>query len=112
MCSSRELSSAPTCRGRWATGTEVDHDQESEPSGRARVVRRDLRDLYDWRAELREIRDVAGAALIRFDVTASGARSGVRIEQSYWPGRVRNGAVDYLRFFGSDGDALKALAAV
>ena len=64
----------------------------------------------DWRPRLREVRDLDGAALIRFDVTATGTGSGVRIEQSYWQGaRVRDGLVDYFGFFRSEQDALEAL---
>jgi hypothetical protein len=74
------------------------------------VVRGDLRGLPDWRPQLREIRELDGGALVRFDVTATGSGSGVRIEQTYWQGaRLRDGAVDYFGFYRSAEDARAAL---
>ena len=45
-----------------------------------------------------------------FDVTATAAGSGARIEQSYWQAmRVRDGAVDFFGFYRSEEEALGAL---
>lgn len=64
----------------------------------------------DWRPQIREIRDLGGAAVVGFDVTATAAGSGARIEQSYWQAmRVRDGAVDFFGFYRSEEEALEAL---
>ena len=64
----------------------------------------------DWRPRPRDVRDLDDAAVVLFDVTATAAASGVRIEQCYWlAAHARDGAVDFFGFFRSEDDALDAL---
>ena len=66
----------------------------------------------DWHPEPREIEDLGDASILRFDVTATAATSGVRIEQSYWQaGRFRDGLITFFGFYRSEEDARKALDA-
>jgi ketosteroid isomerase-like protein len=63
-----------------------------------------------WSPRIAEIRELGKAAVVRFEVTATGAGSGVRIEQTYWQGsRLRDGAVEFFGFFRSEQDALECL---
>jgi ketosteroid isomerase-like protein len=64
----------------------------------------------DWCPQIREIHDLGGAAVVAFDVTATAAGSGVRIEHGYWHAlSVRDDAVDFFGFYRSRAEALEAL---
>ena len=65
----------------------------------------------DWSPTIDEIRPVADdAAVVAFTAIATGAGSGVPIDQGYWQGvHLTDGLVDYFGFFRSEGDALAAL---
>jgi ketosteroid isomerase-like protein len=65
----------------------------------------------DWRPLAREIRELGdGAVIVVFDVTATAAGSGARIEQSYWQAaRVRDGLIEFFGFYRSEEDAREAL---
>jgi ketosteroid isomerase-like protein len=64
----------------------------------------------DWCPRARAVEDLGDAAVVRFDVTATAAASGVRIEQCYWlAARRRGGAIDFFGFFRSEDDARAAL---
>jgi hypothetical protein len=50
------------------------------------------------------------AVVIGLDVTATGAGSGVPIDQTYWLGaRVRAGKITFFGFFRTEADALEAV---
>jgi ketosteroid isomerase-like protein len=64
----------------------------------------------DWRPRPREIQEFDDATILRFDVTATAASSGVRIEQSYWQaGRFRDGLITFYGFYRSEDEARRAL---
>lgn len=65
----------------------------------------------DWRPQPRAAtRDDDGAVVIPLDVTATGAGSGVPIDQTYWLGaRVEAGKITFFGFFRTESDALKAV---
>ena len=65
----------------------------------------------DWRPQPRAASyDENGAVVIGLDVTATGAGSGVPIDQTYWLGaRVRAGKITFFGFFRTEPDALKAV---
>jgi ketosteroid isomerase-like protein len=65
----------------------------------------------DWRPQPREVHAVGDdAVVVPFDVTATAAGSGVRLEQGYWlAARVRDGLVSFYGFYRSERDALEAL---
>ena len=64
----------------------------------------------DWCPTMREIDDLGDAAVVAFDVTATAAGSGVRIEQGYWQAvRIRDGVVDLFGLSRSEVEALAAL---
>jgi ketosteroid isomerase-like protein len=51
-----------------------------------------------------------GAVVIGLDVTATGAGSGVPIDQTYWLGaRVQAGKITFFGFFRTEPDALEAV---
>ena len=51
-----------------------------------------------------------GAVVIPLDVTATGAGSGVPIDQTYWLGaRVEAGKINFFGFFRTEPDALEAV---
>jgi hypothetical protein len=48
--------------------------------------------------------------VVRLDVTATGARSGVPIDQTYWLGaRVEAAKITFFGFFRTEPDALEAV---
>jgi ketosteroid isomerase-like protein len=54
--------------------------------------------------------DADGAVVIGLDVTATGAGSGVPIDQTYWLGaRVRGAKIVFFGFFRTESDALDAV---
>jgi ketosteroid isomerase-like protein len=54
--------------------------------------------------------DEDGAVVIGLDVTATGAGSGVPIDQTYWLGaRVRDAKIVFFGFFRTESDALEAV---
>jgi ketosteroid isomerase-like protein len=61
----------------------------------------------DWRPQPRPAsHDENGAVVIGLDVTATGADSGVPIEQTYWLGaRVRADKITFFGFFRTEPDA-------
>jgi ketosteroid isomerase-like protein len=65
----------------------------------------------DWRPEPRRpSHDEAGAVVVPLDVTATGAGSGVPIDQTYWLGaRVEADKITFFGFFRSESDALDAV---
>lgn len=65
----------------------------------------------DWRPQPRAAsHDEDGAVVIRLDVTATGAGSGVPIDQSYWLGaRVRGEKITFFGFFRTESDAMDAV---
>jgi ketosteroid isomerase-like protein len=65
----------------------------------------------DWRPQPRPAsHDDEGAVVIPLDVTATGAGSGVPIDQTYWLGaRVQAGKITFFGFFRTEADALKAV---
>jgi ketosteroid isomerase-like protein len=65
----------------------------------------------DWRPQPRPAsHDEEGAVVIPLDVTATGAGSGVPIDQTYWLGaRVQAGKITFFGFFRTEADALKAV---
>jgi ketosteroid isomerase-like protein len=65
----------------------------------------------DWRPQPRPAsHDEKGAVVIPLDVTATGAGSGVPIDQTYWLGaRVQAGKITFFGFFRTEADALKAV---
>jgi ketosteroid isomerase-like protein len=65
----------------------------------------------DWRPQPRAASyDEDGAIVIGLDVTATGAGSGVPIDQTYWLGaRVQAGKITFFGFFRTETDALEAL---
>ena len=65
----------------------------------------------DWRPKPRPAsHDEEGAVVIPLDVTATGAGSGVPIDQTYWLGaRVQAGKITFFGFFRTEADALKAV---
>ena len=65
----------------------------------------------DWRPQPRPASyDEDGAVVIGLDVTATGAGSGVPIDQTYWLGaRVQAGKITFFGFFRTEPDALKAV---
>jgi ketosteroid isomerase-like protein len=64
----------------------------------------------DWSPQPRDIRELGDAAIVRFDVTATAATSGVRIEQTYWQAvTVRDGPITFFGFYRREEDALEAL---
>jgi ketosteroid isomerase-like protein len=65
----------------------------------------------DWCPQPREVHAVGDdAVVVPFDVTATGAGSGVRLEQGYWlAARVRDGLIDFYGFYRREQDALEAL---
>jgi ketosteroid isomerase-like protein len=65
----------------------------------------------DWRPQPRRASyDEGGAVVIGLDVTATGAGSGVPIDQTYWLGaRVRAGKITFFGFFRTETDALVAV---
>jgi ketosteroid isomerase-like protein len=65
----------------------------------------------DWRPRPRAAtHDVDGAVVIPLDVTATGAGSGVPIDQTYWLGaRAEAGKITFFGFFRTEPDALKAV---
>ena len=65
----------------------------------------------DWRPQPRAASyDENGAVVIGLDVTATGAGSGVPIDQTYWLGaRVRAGKITFFGFFRTEPDALNAV---
>jgi ketosteroid isomerase-like protein len=65
----------------------------------------------DWRPRPRAAAyDEDGAVVIGLDVTATGAGSGVPIDQTYWLGaRVEAGKITFFGFFRTETDALEAV---
>ena len=65
----------------------------------------------DWRPQPRAASyDEDGAVVIPLDVTATGAGSGVPIDQTYWLGaRVEAGKITFFGFFRTETDALEAV---
>jgi ketosteroid isomerase-like protein len=65
----------------------------------------------DWRPQPRRASyDDDGAVVIGLDVTATGAGSGVPIDQTYWLGaRVQAGKITFFGFFRTQEDALEAV---
>jgi ketosteroid isomerase-like protein len=65
----------------------------------------------DWRPRPRAAAyDEDAAVVIGLDVTATGAGSGVPIDQTYWPGaRVEAGKITFFGFFRTETDALAAV---
>lgn len=56
------------------------------------------------------MRDVGNGVVACFEVAATAAGSGVRIEQVYWhAASVRDGLVDFFGFYRSEAEALAAL---
>jgi ketosteroid isomerase-like protein len=65
----------------------------------------------DWRPQPRPAsHDQDGAVVIALDVTATGAGSGVPIDQRYWLGaRVQAAKIVFFGFFRTEDDALEAV---
>jgi ketosteroid isomerase-like protein len=64
----------------------------------------------DWCPTPGRVRVFGEAVVVAFHVTATAARSGVTVDQTYWQGsRLRNGKIVYFGFFRSEGDALQAV---
>ena len=65
----------------------------------------------DWRPQPRAATyDEGGAVVIGLDVTATGAGSGVPIDQTYWLGaRVQADKITFFGFFRTEPDALEAV---
>jgi ketosteroid isomerase-like protein len=65
----------------------------------------------DWKPSPRRAsHDEDGAVVIGLDVTATGAGSGVPIDQTYWLGaRVEAGKIRFFGFFRTEEDALAAV---
>ena len=65
----------------------------------------------DWRPQPRAAsHDEDGAVVIPLDVTATGAESGVPIDQNYWLGaRVRADKIVFFGFFRTESDAMDAV---
>jgi ketosteroid isomerase-like protein len=65
----------------------------------------------DWNPQPRAAsHDEDGAVVIPLDVTATGAESGVPIDQTYWLGaRVRADKIIFFGFFRTEADALDAV---
>ena len=66
----------------------------------------------DWRPAPRPAAtlDEDGAVVLGLDVTATGAGSGVPIDQTYWLGaRVRADKITFFGFFRTEEDALDAV---
>jgi ketosteroid isomerase-like protein len=65
----------------------------------------------DWRPEPRRpSHDEHGAVVVPLDVTATGAGSGVPIDQTYWLGaRVEADKIRFFGFFRTEADALEAV---
>jgi ketosteroid isomerase-like protein len=65
----------------------------------------------DWRPQpARATHDAEGAVVIPLDVTATGAGSGVPVDQRYWLGaRVRADKILFFGFFRTESDALDAV---
>jgi ketosteroid isomerase-like protein len=65
----------------------------------------------DWRPKPRTASlDEDGAVVIGLDVTATGAGSGVPIDQTYWLGaRVRADKITFFGFFRTEEDAREAV---
>ncbi len=65
----------------------------------------------DWRPQPRAAsHDEDGAVVIPLDVTATGAGSGVPIDQGYWLGaRVRGDKITFFGFFRTESDAMDAV---
>jgi ketosteroid isomerase-like protein len=65
----------------------------------------------DWRPQPRAAcYDENGAVVIPLDVTATGAESGVPIDQNYWLGaRVQADKIIFFGFFRTESDAMDAL---
>jgi ketosteroid isomerase-like protein len=65
----------------------------------------------DWRPQPRPASyDEGGAVVIGLDVTATGAGSGVPIDQTYWLGaQVQAGKITFFGFFRTEPDALEAV---
>ena len=65
----------------------------------------------DWRPEPRAAtHDEGGAVVLCLAVTATGAESGVPIDQTYWLGaRVRAGKITFFGFFRTEQDVKDAI---
>jgi ketosteroid isomerase-like protein len=66
----------------------------------------------DWQPRPRAAasHDKEGAVVIGLDVTATGAGSGVPIDQTYWLGaRVQGAKIVFFGFFRTESDALEAV---
>lgn len=64
----------------------------------------------DWTPIPAELRDFGGKVLVRMEVTATAATSGVRIDQGFWSAAtLRGGMVTWFGFFRTEEDALAAL---
>jgi ketosteroid isomerase-like protein len=65
----------------------------------------------DWRPQPRAASyDEDGAVVIPLDVTATGAGSGVPIDQTYWLGaRVQAEKITFFGFFRTEDDAMQAI---
>jgi hypothetical protein len=65
----------------------------------------------DWRPQPRPASyDEDGAVVIGLDVTATGAGSGVPIDQTHWLGaRVQAGKITFFGLFRTEPDAVKAV---
>jgi ketosteroid isomerase-like protein len=65
----------------------------------------------DWRPQPRRAcHDENGAVVIPLDVTATGAESGVPIDQTYWLGaRVQADKIVFFGFFRTESDAMDAV---
>jgi SnoaL-like protein len=65
----------------------------------------------DWRPQPRSAAYAeGGAVVIGLDVTATGAGSGVPIDQTYWLGaRVQAGKITFFGFFRTQQDAISAV---
>ena len=62
----------------------------------------------DWRPVLQESRALGDWVVSTFDVTATAATSGARVEQSYWyAAHLREGRIAWFGFFRTKADALE-----
>ena len=64
----------------------------------------------DWRPRLEWVRELGGGALLAgFNVTATGAASGVAIDQDYWlAAHTQDGLIRWYGFYRTEEEALEA----
>ena len=72
---------------------------------------RNLRGAFpDWRPTLQEARDLGDWVLLHARAQASGAGSGVGIDQDFWQvGKIRDGRIVYYAAFRTEREALEAV---